>query len=105
MTVHKSKGLEFESVYIVDAIDKKWRPKNKGRKAPINVPLKPEGDDGDDYVRLMYVAATRAKRNVIAASFREDMNGADELVSPLIHEALSLKVHERDDLEPAISVL
>ncbi len=105
MTVHKSKGLEFESVYIVDAIDKKWRPKNKGRKAPINVPLKPEGDDGDDYVRLMYVAATRAKRNVIAASFREDINGADELVSPLIHEALSLKVHERDDLEPAISVL
>ena len=105
MSVHKAKGLEFESVYIVDAVDKKWRPKNKGRKAPVNVPLQPEGDDGDDYVRLMYVAMTRAKRTVIAASYIEDSNGSDVLVSPLIHDALTLKVHERDGNEPPITIL
>ena len=105
MTVHKAKGLEFESVYIVDAIEKQWQPSTRGRKAPTNVPLKPEGDNGDDFVRLMYVAATRAKRNINAGSFREDLQGADILASPLIHDALSLKIHERKDIENPIAIL
>jgi DNA helicase-2/ATP-dependent DNA helicase PcrA len=105
MSVHKAKGLEFESVYIVDAVEKQWQPSSRGRKAPANVPLKPEGDNGDDFVRLMYVAATRAKRNVYAASFREDIKGADVLASPLIHDALSLKVHERKNIENPITIL
>jgi DNA helicase-2/ATP-dependent DNA helicase PcrA len=105
MSVHKAKGLEFESVYIVDAIEKQWQPSSRGRKAPANVPLKPDGDNGDDFVRLMYVAVTRAKRNVYAASFREDIKGADVLASPLIYDALSLRVHERKNIENPIAIL
>ena len=61
MTVHKAKGLEFDTVIILDAIEENWKPRHIGRKPPANLPLQPYGEQYDDYVRLLYVAATRAK--------------------------------------------
>lgn len=65
MTAHKSKGLEFDVVFLMRAHEKVWVKKNKGSKAPVPAPLadalSPAGDNEDDFIRLLYVAMTRAK--------------------------------------------
>ncbi len=105
LTVHKAKGLEFETVYVINAIDNNWKPSTGGRKSPANLPLQPAGDDNDDYARLMFVAATRAKRSLIITSYQQDVAGKDVLPSPLIHEALPIETIEPKQDESAIAVL
>lgn len=84
LTVHKAKGLEFDDVYVIDAIDDNWRPRSGGRKPPANLPLQPAGDDFDDYIRLMYVAASRAKSNLTISGYWQDHSGKDVSLSSII---------------------
>lgn len=68
MTAHKSKGLEFDSVYIVGAVDSVWgeraRSHSRSLSYPENLPLAVVGDSSDERLRLFYVAATRAKKHL-----------------------------------------
>lgn len=89
LSVHKAKGLEFDNVYIIDVTEDNWSPKKGGRKSPINLPLQPILDDMDDYVRLMFVAITRAKSCVTISSYEFDYSGKETLASPLISSILS----------------
>lgn len=84
LTVHSAKGLEFDTVYVIDALDTHWKPRRQGRTAPSNFSMQPYGENPDDYVRLMYVAATRAKRNFIAASPELNETGKELLPTPLL---------------------
>lgn len=88
LTVHKSKGLEFDEVYIIDAIEKNWQPRQGGRKPPANLPLQKVGDDNDDYTRLMYVAATRAKNNLFVSSYGLNDKNDIVLATPLIRDSI-----------------
>jgi DNA helicase-2/ATP-dependent DNA helicase PcrA len=88
-SVHKAKGLEFDTVYVIDAVEKNWQPNSGGRKPPANLPLQPNGDDYDDYVRLLYVALTRAKQNIYISSYHIDAGGSETLTTPLIHDAIT----------------
>lgn len=88
LTIHKAKGLEFDTVYIIDATDGNWRPRPTSRRSPANLPLQPAFDDMDDYVRLLYVAMTRAKRTVIATSYQYDEKGQEVLTTPLLDNVL-----------------
>lgn len=77
LTAHKSKGLEFEVVYIIGATDDNWA-KNKGRKLislPANLPITPAGDTEDDWLRLFFVAITRAKNHLYITSHRAGDEG------------------------------
>ncbi|MFO0920482.1 MAG: ATP-dependent DNA helicase [Candidatus Saccharimonadales bacterium] len=105
LTVHKSKGLEFDSVYIVDAIEKEWQPKNKGSVTPINLPLQPYGDDMDDYIRLMYVATTRAKSNIIASSYRLNSTNEDVVASPLLTTAIPVEEISQNEMPNSPEIL
>ncbi len=97
LTVHKAKGLEFDSVYIVDAVEDNWQPRKGSRKPPANLPLQPAGDDADDYVRLMYVALTRAKSSITIGSYYQNHAGKDVATSPIIQTAFDIqKVTETD---------
>lgn len=63
-TAHSSKGLEFDCVYLVDADDATWHKGSRGGSLyPSNLLI---GDtrDADDAKRLLFVALTRAKRNL-----------------------------------------
>lgn len=77
MTAHASKGLEFNTVYIVGAIDTTWGERARSRSRlisyPENLPLSPAGDSSDERLRLFYVASTRAKKQLyISYSLADD---------------------------------
>lgn len=83
MTAHKSKGLEFDSVYIVGAIDSAWGERVRSRSSligyPENLPLSPSGNTFDDRLRLFFVAMTRAKRQLSISYSLSDLSGKDSL--------------------------
>lgn len=103
LTVYKAKGLEFDTVFVLDTTDDNWRPKHQSRRPPANLPLQPYGEVFDDYVRLMYVATTRAKQKLILSSYRFDETGKTIMVSPLIG-AFKSQIIEPDDTDKAQSI-
>lgn len=77
MTAHKSKGLEFDNVYIINSVDTVWGEKartgSRNISYPENLPLAPAGGSADERLRLFYVAMTRAKANLrISYSLADD---------------------------------
>lgn len=81
MTAHKSKGLEFETVYIINATEKVWGAKARSRNRlinyPENLPIAPAGETSDERLRLFYVAMTRAKKSlIISYSIGENSRGS-----------------------------
>lgn len=105
LTVHKAKGLEFDHVYIIDAVDSNWQPKSSRRKPPANLPLQPPLDDFDDYVRLMYVAATRAKSSLSISAYYLDHSGKDVATSTIIQSAMTIEKVSEDGKQKLITVL
>ena len=75
LTAHKSKGLEYDSVYIIDVDDSEWSGANKSNNAPVPKYLKSQLTGAinteDDNLRLLYVAISRAKQN-LNISYTED---------------------------------
>lgn len=84
LTIYKAKGLEFDSVFVVDLIEDLWRPRAGSRKSPANLRLQSYLDNYDDFVRLLYVAVSRAKHTLIATSYYTDTKGAALLPTPLL---------------------
>lgn len=84
MTAHRSKGQEFEVVYIIQAIDGHWGSRRSLVKLKlINSAFLPDDgfkdlEDGDER-RLFYVALTRAKTEVIITYPRKNKDGRDNL--------------------------
>jgi DNA helicase-2/ATP-dependent DNA helicase PcrA len=72
MTAHASKGLEFETVYLISIHDSLWTKSPRTNIAPLPSPLlplmQPAGDTEDDFIRLLYVAITRAKHSLHISS-------------------------------------
>ena len=80
MTVHAAKGLEFHTVFIVQLVDKRFPSVERGDPIELPLPLVkeivPEGEVHlEEERRLLYVAMTRAKQNLIF-SRAEDYGGA-----------------------------
>jgi DNA helicase II / ATP-dependent DNA helicase PcrA len=71
MTVYKSKGLEFEVVYVLDCINETWNSKlsNIGITLARNTPFAPEPDNADDFLRIFFVALTRAKSKLFLFTY------------------------------------
>ena len=68
MTTHKSKGLEFEHVFIMNCVDKHWGNKRRYEKLSLPKGLLTNDVDSktqnEDERRLFYVAMTRAKQSL-----------------------------------------
>jgi DNA helicase-2/ATP-dependent DNA helicase PcrA len=83
MTAHKAKGLEFDTVYVIGAVDSTWGERARGRNRlisyPENLPLAPAGETIDERLRLFYVALTRAKRQLVISYAEHNDNGQDLL--------------------------
>ena len=98
MTAHKSKGLEFDFVYIVGAYDGHWG--NKTRRTFFKTMIL-GGDAGDsdgaiqDERRLFYVALTRARKAVTISYAKENYEGKELLPAQFVSEiADELKTFE-----------
>ncbi|MBU3942982.1 ATP-dependent helicase [Patescibacteria group bacterium] len=84
MTAHRSKGLEFEYVYIINAITGHWG----SRRSYSRIKLLTDpfvGDDSDDR-NLFYVALTRARKKVFITYAGENQDGREQLPSKFIEE-------------------
>lgn len=100
MTAHRSKGLEFEQVYIFNSVDNGWGEKARSTSRtigyPENLPLAPAGESSDERLRLFYVAMTRAKSRLILSY--SDSNDND--TSTLVANFLAGNAIEPKDIPP-----
>jgi DNA helicase-2/ATP-dependent DNA helicase PcrA len=101
MTAHGSKGLEFDYVFIMSAVDRKWG--GRSRKESIKLPMKiyragataaiaaSDGDDGEaetiddaDERNVFYVALTRARKEVFITMAKVDQSAKEQLPTQFI---------------------
>jgi DNA helicase-2/ATP-dependent DNA helicase PcrA len=94
MTAHKSKGQEFEHVYIAGVYDGHWGNKRKPEllklpKRAFSLLEKGGGENGDDDEhRVFYVALTRAKKTITVSYPRKGNDGQDQLPCRFLEEIL-----------------
>lgn len=82
MTAHRSKGQEFEHVYITGAADGHW---GGGFH-----------QSDDDERRLFYVALTRAKKEIVISYAKENEFHKEQLYSRFVKEIDSKLLQEKD---------
>lgn len=91
MTAHRSKGLEYDYVYIFGVTDGKWG--NKRSITHFSLPIIGKSiiddDNDEDERRLFYVALTRARQQVIATYAESDIEGKQKIRSQFIEEIIS----------------
>ncbi len=93
MTAHRSKGQEFERVYLINAFDGHWGNKRQPQKLRLlpavflrSTTRVAESDPNDDERRLFYVALTRAKKSVTITYAKESSLRREQLPSQFIGE-------------------
>lgn len=93
MTAHKSKGQEFEYVYIINAYNGHWG--NKRRTSLLSLPnsvfslsneLSAKDEKNNDERRLFYVALTRAKKAVSITYSKESATKKEQIPCQFIQE-------------------
>ncbi|MFY9469075.1 MAG: ATP-dependent DNA helicase, partial [Solirubrobacterales bacterium] len=100
MTTHGSKGLEFEYVFVPGMVNGRWPGSLRGDRFAIPEALEreratpPAGKNPrreahvEETRRLIHVAMTRARRQLVLSWFDADLRG--HKVSPFYSEALEL---------------
>ncbi len=116
MTAYKSKGMEFEAVFILDANDEAWGGKARNIGARITLPpnlqyIRYAGTTEDERLRLFYVAITRAKQHLYLVNYTQNYAGknmtrlkylnetpseAGEIVSPYLPEGSQIILPAED---------
>lgn len=83
MTSHKSKGLEFDTIFIINSMDSRWGERVRSRSSLINYPenlrIRPNSNSYNERLRLYFVAMTRAKRQLFISYSATDTSGKDTL--------------------------
>lgn len=80
MTVYKSKGLEFEHVFLLSVHDDIWGKGARGQVNKLSLPenlkhIRYKGSSEDELKRLLFVAITRAKIGLYLTSYARKDNG------------------------------
>ncbi len=88
MTAHKSKGLEFDYVYVIGVSDNGWGSRRSPQyfKIPTRAGVPTAADPVEDERRLFYVALTRARLAVALSYSSEGSDGRPLLPSQFIEE-------------------
>jgi DNA helicase-2/ATP-dependent DNA helicase PcrA len=125
MTAHGSKGLEFDHVFIMSAVDRKWG--GRSRKESIKLPTKiyragagnvanaaaeeDETTDDADERNVFYVALTRARKEVFITMAKVDQSAKEQLPTQFIAMlgenilvSLDTAVYEKDFAEHRVEI-
>lgn len=101
LTAHSAKGLEFQRVYIIDAVKDNWEPRtgNSAYRFPLPDTLTYSGEEDalEARRRLFYVAMTRAKESLHISYAQQRDDEKDLQRAIFIDELLendALKVEE-----------
>ena len=76
-TIHGAKGLEFDTVFLIDIVDEEIPGSNNASDAEL-----------EEERRIFYVGMTRARENLYIFAFKE-RNNTDYDISPFINEIKS----------------
>lgn len=100
MTLHGSKGLEFEHVFIIRCVENEWLKTKSDNVFSFNkIYLNQDNQnaDIDELRRLFYVGMTRAKKSLTLSFFRQDLKEKEvtklQFISELI-EQTNLEIKE-----------
>ena len=89
-TVHASKGREFEYVFVAGCVSTNWEKKrtpSSGLKIPDTVfETALNKKDDDELRRMMYVALTRAKKELYVSYFNQDLKEKEVEKSVFLYE-------------------
>jgi DNA helicase-2/ATP-dependent DNA helicase PcrA len=106
-TVHSAKGMEWDYVFLINFIDKKWGNQRSYKK--INLPdgiLRntdlSEKEKNEDDRRLFYVALTRAKKQVWISypeTVIQNNNSSDKFPSIFLEELKEIEEKKGQQLE------
>lgn len=89
LTVHAAKGLEFDVVYLIGCTQRNWSlGRSNGWEVPPQLVNAPDLPPEHEQRRLMYVAATRARNQLIISAATQTAGGAKQTVSPFVAELL-----------------
>lgn len=90
LTAHKSKGLEFKTVFIIGAVDSTWGEKFRNRSRLISYPenllITPNSNSYSERLRLFYVAMTRAKQNLIISFAKLNDSGKEQMMASFLSD-------------------
>ncbi|MEL7219936.1 MAG: ATP-dependent DNA helicase [Bacteroidota bacterium] len=92
VTAHSSKGLEFHTVFILDATANAWEGKRRGGNNRFSLPdtltLSGENFSDETHRRLFYVAMTRAKEQLFIFYATQNSKGKDQQLCRFVDEML-----------------
>jgi DNA helicase II / ATP-dependent DNA helicase PcrA len=101
-TAHSAKGLEFDHVFVIDAVKTEWEETRSGNiyrfKLPESLTFTAEEDATEARRRLFYVAATRAKEHLTVSYARTEARGKGLMHSQFLDE-LALNAVEKRQLD------
>ncbi len=80
MTVYKAKGLEWESVFVLNIEEDVWGSKTRTRHESFSLPtslkwIEPASDNSNDLVRLFYVGITRSRKSLFLTGYKIKSSG------------------------------
>jgi DNA helicase-2/ATP-dependent DNA helicase PcrA len=92
LSVHRAKGLEWDTVYIVDCSEGSFPLRAHGSSLKVPEALQANPSEADEHMaeerRLMYVALTRARHELIVSYADRHGNGAPRKPSRFLGELL-----------------
>ncbi len=89
MTAHRSKGQEFEHVFIMNAVDKQWGnapDRGKLQLPPNLLKVALPHEKNEDERRLFFVALTRAKKSVTLSYPKQNAQNRPTVPSMFVNE-------------------
>ncbi len=93
LSVHRAKGLEWETVYIVDCTEGSFPLQRRGSSLAVPEQLKAVTSRADEHMaeerRLMYVAVTRARQELMLTYADRHGGGAPRRPSRFLEELLT----------------
>ncbi len=80
LTSYGAKGREFQTVFLVSSNDEVWGNASRNQGYRLSLPanlsfIRYQGASEDERLRLLYVAATRAKTNLFITSYNHELSG------------------------------